>query len=45
MKTAKGKGVSYMENQVGWHGTAPNEEQFHQAMSELQAELSRLQEL
>lgn len=45
MKTTKGKGVSYMENQVGWHGTAPNEEQFHQAMSELQAELSRLQEL
>ena len=45
MTTTKGKGVSYMENQVGWHGTAPNEEQYHQAMSELQAELSRLQAL
>jgi len=45
MKTTKGKGVSYMENQVGWHGTAPNEEQYQQAMSELQAELSRLQQL
>ena len=32
MKTTKGKGVSYMENQVGWHGTAPNEEQYQQAM-------------
>ena len=34
-KTVKGKGVSYMENQVGWHGVAPNEEQYHQAMDEL----------
>ncbi len=34
-KTVKGKGVSYMENQVGWHGTAPNEEQYKQAMLEL----------
>ena len=34
-KTIKGKGVSYMENQVGWHGTAPNEEQYKQAMLEL----------
>lgn len=34
-KTIKGKGVSYMENQVGWHGTAPNEEQYKQAINEL----------
>ena len=34
-KTVKGKGVSFMENQVGWHGKAPNEEQYNQAMSEL----------
>ena len=33
-KTIKGKGVSFMENQVGWHGKAPNEEQYNQAMSE-----------
>ena len=36
MKTVKGKGVSYMENQVGWHGQAPNEEQYRQAMDELE---------
>jgi transketolase len=34
-KTIKGKGVSYMENQVGWHGKAPNEEQYNIAMNEL----------
>ena len=34
-KTIKGKGVSFMENQVGWHGKAPNEEQYNQAISEL----------
>ena len=34
-KTVKGKGVSFMENQVGWHGKAPNEEQYKQAMEEL----------
>ncbi len=33
--TVKGKGVSYMENQCSWHGTAPNEEQYKQAMAEL----------
>ncbi len=38
-KTVKGKGVSYMENQCGWHGTAPNKEQYEQAMAELQAQL------
>ena len=34
-KTVKGKGVSYMENQCSWHDTAPNEEQYKQAMAEL----------
>lgn len=34
--TTKGKGVSYMENQVGWHGKAPNEEQRAQALAELE---------
>ncbi|MCI7098150.1 MAG: transketolase [Lachnospiraceae bacterium] len=38
MKTVKGKGVSFMEDQVGWHGTAPNDEQFKQAMEELEKE-------
>jgi transketolase len=36
MKTVKGKGVSYMENQAGWHGKAPNDEQYAQAMEELE---------
>ena len=35
-KTIKGKGISFMENQVGWHGKAPNEEQYIQAMKELE---------
>ncbi len=35
MKTVKGKGVSFMEGQVSWHGTAPNDEQYAQAMEEL----------
>ena len=35
-KTVKGKGVSFMENQVGWHGSAPNDEQYAQAMEELE---------
>lgn len=42
MKTVKGKGVSFMENQVGWHGTAPNDEQFKQAMEELEEEGRKL---
>ena len=33
--TIKGKGVSFMENDYGWHGKAPNEEQYHQAMEDL----------
>ena len=36
-ETVKGKGLSFMENQVGWHGKAPNDEQFEQAMAELAA--------
>ena len=35
-KTVKGKGVSFMENQVGWHGKAPNEEEYKKAMAELE---------
>ena len=35
MKTVKGKGVSFMENQASWHGTAPNDEQYAVAMEDL----------
>ena len=35
-KTVKGKGVSFMENQASWHGTAPNDEQYAVAMEELE---------
>ena len=35
MKTVKGKNVSFMENKANWHGVAPNDEQFEQAMAEL----------
>lgn len=35
-KTVKGKGISFMENNVSWHGSAPNEEQYNQAISELE---------
>ena len=38
-KSVKGKGVSFMENQVGWHGSAPNDEQYAQAVAELKATL------
>ena len=41
--SVKGKGVSFMEDQVGWHGTAPNAEQYEQAMSELNAALAELE--
>ena len=37
MNTVKGKGVSFMENQVGWHGAAPNDEQRNIAVAELEA--------
>ena len=42
-KTVKGKGVSYMENQVNWHGAAPNEEPYNQAVAELTAKLNELE--
>ena len=42
-KSIKGKDVSFMENQVSWHGAAPNEEQYKQAMSELDAKLKELE--
>ncbi len=45
MKTTKGKGVSFMENQAGWHGKAPNDEQAGTALGELSAELARLEAL
>ena len=43
MNTTKGKGVSYMENQVGWHGKAPNDEEYKIAMDELNAQLTELE--
>ena len=43
-KTIKGKGVSFMENQVGWHGVAPNDEQYKQAMAELEQQLKEIEE-
>lgn len=43
MKTVKGKGVSYMENAVNWHGAAPNEELYCQAIDELKAALAELE--
>ena len=36
-KTVKGKGVSFMEDQVGWHGAAPNDEQYEIAVKEIKA--------
>ena len=41
--STKGKGVSFMENQVSWHGTAPNAEQYAQAMDELKKQLEELE--
>ena len=43
METTKGKGVSYMEGQVGWHGKAPNDEEYAQGMAELNAALAELE--
>ena len=43
MKTVKGKGVSYMEDQAGWHGKAPNDAEYEQAMTELKASLAELE--
>lgn len=42
MKTVKGKGVSFMENQVSWHGSAPNADQYAAAMAELDAAIAEL---
>ncbi len=41
--SVKGKGISFMENNVSWHGTAPNAEQYEQAMTELKAALAALE--
>ena len=43
MKTVKGKDVSFMENDAGWHGKAPNDAEYAQAMSELKAQLAELE--
>ena len=43
MKTTKGKGVSYMENNAGWHGKAPNAEQYEAGRAELEAALAELE--
>ena len=43
MSTVKGKDVSFMENNAGWHGVAPNDAQYEQAMSELNAKLAELE--
>lgn len=43
-KSVKGKGVSFMENQVSWHGAAPNKEQYDTAMAELNAQLKELED-
>ena len=43
MSTTKGKGVSYMEDKAGWHGKAPNDAEYEQAMNELKAQLAELE--
>ena len=43
LKTVKGKGVSFMENQVGWHGKAPSDEEYEQAMAELRTQLENVE--
>ena len=45
MTTTKGKGVSYMENNAGWHGKAPNDAEREQALSELKARMAELEAL
>jgi transketolase len=44
MKTTKGKGVSYMEDNYGWHGKAPNDEEYEQGMAELEAARQAIKE-
>ena len=43
-KSVKGKGISFMENQVNWHGSAPNAEQYETALAELKAVLAGLED-
>ena len=43
IKSVKGKGVSFMENNAGWHGKAPNDAEYAQAMAELKAQLAELE--
>ena len=43
MKTTKGKGVSFMEDKAGWHGKAPNDEEYETAMTELRAQLAEVE--
>ncbi|MBQ3054405.1 MAG: transketolase [Clostridia bacterium] len=43
--SVKGKGVSFMENQAGWHGNAPNEEQYNTAIAEIDAKIKELEEM
>ena len=43
MHTHKGKGVSFLEDSVAWHGAAPNDEQYEKAMSELRAQLAEVE--
>jgi transketolase domain protein len=43
-KTIKGKGVSFMENQIDWHGKAPNDEEYEMAVNELKQESEKIQE-
>ena len=42
-KTVKGHGVSFMENNAGWHGKAPNAEQYQQARAELERRIAQLE--
>ena len=43
LKSVKGKGVSFMENNAAWHGSAPNEEQYNQAIAEIDAKIAELE--
>ena len=43
MRTVKGKGVSFMENNADWHGKAPNDKEYETAMQELRAQLEKLE--
>ena len=43
IKSTKGKGVSFMENKAGWHGKAPNDAEYAQAMEELKAQLAEVE--